>query len=892
MNLKKRFAKVLFSERDIRERIYILLTIVANVAMVLAFLCGLIFGETMADVIGLGLAAVFFMVVNVLSIHFNKIELGASIIAAVIVFVILPFIFFTGGGIYGGAPIWFVFSAVFISMTIAGKRRFFFLISEAAVTAVCYIAAYYHKILVYNHTVLVAYQDSFMGVIMVGALISILVEFESTVYRNQAKRSEQQRKEIDDLNKAQNRFFSSMSHEIRTPINTIIGLNEMILREDISPEVADDAENIQSASKMLLHLINDILDMSKIESGRMELTVASYSVGKMLSDVVSMLWSRAKDKGLAFHVNVDPGIPTALYGDEVRIKQILTNMLSNAIKYTNEGSVTLNVQCENREDNKAWISFSVTDTGIGIKKENIPHLFSAFRRVEEENTHVIEGTGLGLSIVRQLTDLMGGTVNVNSVYTQGSTFVVEIPQEIADGTELGELDLETRHSMNHRSHYRRKFEAPRVKILIVDDNTANLMVTKKLLRETKMQIDTANSGAEALKCTLEKRYDLIFMDHLMPEMDGVECLQKIRSQTGGLCKESKVTALTANAGEENQAYYAKEGFDGYLLKPIQGEELEKEVIRLVLKDRVGFMAPVDIADGSVGLAYTRHTKKAVICITTESVCDLTRNELKRSKVRSIPYRIKTGNGVFYDGQEMDMRGILNYMDASGQTAQAIAPAVEEYEAFFAEALSEASHVIHISMSPAIHNSGYEAAVSAAASFNNVTVIDSGHCSAGMGILVMKAADMAMEGVPLEKVEEELLSMRERIRSMIFAGNTDYMVKGGQLSAMTGKIAATISSRPAVEIKNEKLHVRRLLPTEWQRGMEKFVPLAMEDPKQIDPGELYVVHVGLSEEELSRIMTKAMSRVRFEHIYCRKGSSGLSANCGPGTIGLMYMTKPR
>ena len=248
--------------------------------------------------------------------------------------------------------------------------------------------------------------------------------------------------EIEKLNKAQNGFFSNMSHEIRTPINTIIGLNEMILREDVSEEVMEDAANIRSAGKLLLNLINDILDMSKIQSGRMQLINGPYQTGEMLSDLVGMMWIRAKEKKLEFRVDVSPDLPNELIGDDVRIKQILINVLNNAIKYTKEGSVSLSVQCEYTDENTCNMIYSVTDTGVGIKPEDIPYLFSAFKRVDEDSNKHIEGTGLGLSIVKQLVDLMGGKVTVNSVYTKGSTFIIEIPQVCENQEKMGQYNFD------------------------------------------------------------------------------------------------------------------------------------------------------------------------------------------------------------------------------------------------------------------------------------------------------------------------------------------------------------------------------------------------------------------------------------------------------------------
>ncbi len=391
-------------------------------------------------------------------------------------------------------------------------------------------------------------------------------------------RVESQKVEIEELSDAQNNFFASMSHEIRTPINTIIGLDEMILRSNISDEVREDAENIQSAGKILLHLLNDLLDISKIDTGMMELTRAAYKTRDMFYEIWGMLNIRAEEKGLRFTVEVTPRLPQRLLGDEVRIKQILINLINNAIKYTKEGTVNLKVESVNDvgvED----VYYVVEDTGIGIRKESMPYIFTAYKRVNEEKNKYIEGTGLGLSIVNKLVKLMGGDIKVDSVYGEGSRFTVRIPQRVVDAEPIGEFDVTDAVKERNTDIYYSMFEAPDARILVVDDTPANLVVAKKLLRDTKVMIDTAENGIDALTKTMSAYYHVIFMDHFMPLMDGVECIRRIREQENGYCKNSKIVVLTANVAPENEVEYIKAGFDGYLTKPITGKSIEEELLR-------------------------------------------------------------------------------------------------------------------------------------------------------------------------------------------------------------------------------------------------------------------------------------------------------------------------
>lgn len=439
MNPKKMIQAIRDCDRSRQERMFLLLVMLGLIGLLAGIVSGVLTG---------GNINIFFIMLGVLisflgivyyAIRCKKIQRGAVIIAFLIIYFVLPLNFFTGGGIYGGSPIWMLFGVVYVCLVVEGKIKYFLFASNVILSAGCYYIAYSHPNLVVQHTLVMAYVDSFSTLSIVTIIICSMILFQNAIYQSENETTKKQKNEIEKLNQAQNRFFSSMSHEIRTPINTIIGLNEMILREDVSDEVAADAKSIQGASKMLLTLINDILDMSKLESGKMDIVPVTYDVGTMLSDIVNMIWVRAKEKDIEFHIDVDQKMPARLFGDEVRIKQILINVLNNAVKYTSEGSVTLSIQCKKPESGRAQISYSVSDTGMGIKKEAIPYLFSAFKRVDEEKNRHIEGTGLGLSIVRQLVDLMGGDIAVNSVYTKGSTFVVTLPQEIVGRRRSGSL---------------------------------------------------------------------------------------------------------------------------------------------------------------------------------------------------------------------------------------------------------------------------------------------------------------------------------------------------------------------------------------------------------------------------------------------------------------------
>lgn len=380
---------------------------------------------------------------------------------------------------------------------------------------------------------------------------------------------------------AKGRFLANMSHEIRTPINTIIGMNEMILRENKDSAIAEYAGNVQNASKLLLGLINDVLDFSKIEAGKMEIVEVDYRLSEMITGVVDGMKEKAKSKNLELEVLVEDDMPAVLRGDEIRIRQILNNLLSNAVKYTKAGSITLMVKGI-YEENKFILKISVKDTGMGIKPEDLERLFSSFQRLEEEKNRYIEGTGLGLNITRQLAELMGGNINVTSTYGEGSCFTVMLPQIIVEREDKAEKFKENSGQEKNRLY------APTAEILVVDDNQMNLMVLGALLKRTGIQLTKAHGGLECLELCRQKKYDLILMDHMMPDPDGIETLHRLRKDGESMNQNTQVIVLTANAIAGMSDMYLAEGFGDYLSKPVVAEELEQMLFKHLPEEKVSF----------------------------------------------------------------------------------------------------------------------------------------------------------------------------------------------------------------------------------------------------------------------------------------------------------------
>ena len=404
-------------------------------------------------------------------------------------------------------------------------------------------------------------------------------ELQNKLLEKANKDADLARHEALAANEAKGKFLAQMSHEIRTPINAVLGMDEMILRESKEQNVREYAMDIYTAGQSLLSLINDILDFSKIDSGKMEIVPVEYDISSLIHDLVNMTSQRAADKGLSLEVEADAQIPSRLYGDDVRIRQILINILTNAVKYTHEGTVWLRVHSRVMNET-ALLYFEVEDTGIGIKAEDLPKLSAEFERIEEDKNRNIEGTGLGMSITIQLLALLGSRLHVESTYGKGSKFYFELEQKIIDDTPIGDFASNVQQ-MAQDFHYEAALYAPDAKLLVVDDNVVNRKVLRNLLKETAIQVTEAASGAECLQLVQENQFDLIFLDHMMPEMDGVETLHCMKALPEYPCKDTPVVVLTANAVSGAKEAYLSEGFDDFLSKPIVPDKLEAMLLKML-----------------------------------------------------------------------------------------------------------------------------------------------------------------------------------------------------------------------------------------------------------------------------------------------------------------------
>lgn len=623
--MTKLLKKYLFSEElPIEGRMFNVVVGCGTLGAVLAFVCNVLMEGLSPDVMYILVFALLMFCAMIIANAKQMYMLIGTIVYALAFCVLYPVVYFFTGGILSGMPCWFVLEIVLLFVTIRGLRLLVFAICTTIVNLLCIWIEFAYPTIVTRFEIysVAQYMDIVIAYLVVASVTGIGIQMQYNTYSKAKEKA-------DEASKAKAEFLANMSHEIRTPLNAMLGMNEVILRENRDENIKEYAMAIEASGRTLFALVGDIIDFSKMESGKLDIYEKPYYVTDIVCELEDMLRDRAEKKGLTFDVKINANMPDELIGDAVRVKQIILNFLSNAIKYTDRGAVSLLVDYE-KEDSVLYVG--VRDTGRGIRESDMIDIFDSFHRIDEKRNAQIEGTGLGLAIAKRLAELMGGIISLKSEYGKGSLFCLRVPQKISYMHPVGNYRERYRERVRTKEMAKEEFQAPGARILLVDDNETNLNVAIKLLKRVRVKVDTVSSGLECLSLLREKMpyrsdftdvqpyYNLILLDYMMPSMDGIETLQRIKEEM--LAEGVPVIALTANAINGAKQRYIDAGFTDYVAKPVRGDELEELLVKYLPSKLI-----IPVEHTSDELMDTKDAKEAHIFSKLSVFADI--NEAKK-----------------------------------------------------------------------------------------------------------------------------------------------------------------------------------------------------------------------------------------------------------------------
>ncbi len=886
--------KNVLHNRDIefRERLFRILCLEGILVGVVALIGGIIFGAPVRQDMYVLAVVISLVAALILCIRFKMTDIAIMGVAVVLVLIVFPLIYFSTGGIVGGAITWLVLGVVFVFMMFREEQLMFFGTFTVIVDTLCIYYSYVRPEVANTDNIsAMSYITAGFALVIVGLTCGGMFMYQSYEYDRERELNVRQHQRLEQMARTKDRFYANFSHEIRNPINAIVGLNEIILRDAEDPVTISNSQAIKSSSKLLLNLINDIMDISQIQNKSMKLTEVPYSSNELFTEIIELVRTRARDKGLTLRVEIDPGIPAVLIGDQRRLVQIILNLLTNAIKYTPEGEVVLSASSEPADSSHVRLRVSVSDTGLGIKRENIKYLFDSYSQFDRVANNKIEGNGLGLSIAKELLTLMGGTISVDSVYTKGSTFTINVAQGYEGIEVIGETDILSGNVIKDDSSYERSFEASDARVLVVDDDELNRAIFVRLLKDTKVKIDEAPSGKRALQMTAQKYYHAIFVDYMMPEMDGVELLASIRKQDGGLCKESAIVALTGATIPDEKMARIDGNFDMKLNKPIDGNRLERVLLDCIPEELVEYRQDSTIlVDNAIKSTYVADARRR-IKITTDCACDLTGEIAADNDISMMYLYIKTGRGRFMDTVEVD----ANNLSAYGEETKDMHPesaSVDDYERFFGSQLDDNQEIIHLSLSSRI-GENYDNACKAAESFDHVTVIDSGQISGGLGLLAITAAGWARNGKSTEDIVNGIMGLKDYVVTDYVLPTPDLFRKESLLSPVHSRIVTSMRLHPVVRSYRNRIRVTGVMVGNLAGNIHRHFRRNFRFSGNIDTQSKVIInHAGLSVRQQDYAVSELKHYVDEDRILVHKTSVTIGISVGIGAVGVTYFRKNR